>query len=473
MFTYITDRNVDNMISGTIIAILLISLVLMLALRSFKLGLLSLIPNGLPILAAFGAWALLVGQIGFSIATVASISLGIIVDDTVHLLSKYVRARSERRGTAADAIRYAFRSVGMAIVINTVILSAGFLVLLTSSFKINVDMGLLTALSIAFALILDFLFLPALLLLVDRIGLENPSEGETDMTHPSISAALPRPATGIAGIVAAAALSFSLAPGITEASDASSADTFTEVRGDTEAERRGFEVAARADRSDRGFGDSEVELQMVLRNSAGRESSRALAISTLEIPDESFGDQSLVVFDSPNDIKGTALLSHARILDPDDQWLFLPALKRVKRISSANKSGPFVGSEFAFEDFTALELNKYDYLWLREESLDGLAADVVERAPRYENSGYSRQVSWVDQEIFQVRKVEFYDRRGDLLKTLILTNYREYDGIWRAQRMEMVNHQTGKSTDLIYGEYEFGVGLTEDDFVRGRLTRLR
>ena len=477
MFTYVTDRNVDNMISGTIIAILLISLVLMLALRSFRLGLLSLVPNGLPVLAAFGAWALLVGEVGFSVASVASISLGIIVDDTVHLLSKYVRARSERGGTAADAIRYAFKSVGVAIVINTVILAAGFLVLLTSSFKLNVDMGLLTALSIVFALILDFLFLPALLLLVDRVGFKDNLEGVTDMKLSSTTAALPQPATasviGVAGLLVAAALSFTVLPNTAKAAEGDPSTAFTEVRGDTEAEQRGFEVAARADRSDRGFGDSEVQLQMVLRNSAGRESSRSLAITTLEVPDESLGDKSLVVFESPNDIKGTALLSHARILEPDDQWLFLPALKRVKRISSANKSGPFVGSEFAFEDFTALELNKYDYAWLREEALDGVQNDVVERTPRYENSGYSRQVSWVDQDVYQVRKVEFYDRRGDLLKTLVLTDYREYDGVWRAQRMEMVNHQTGKSTDLIYGDYEFNVGVTDADFVKGRLTRLR
>jgi predicted RND superfamily exporter protein len=415
MFTYITDRNVDNMIDGTIIAIVLISLVLMAALRSVRLGVLSLVPNGLPILAAFGAWALLVGKIGFSVATVASISLGIIVDDTVHLLSKYVRARSERRGTAAEAVRYAFRSVGVAIVINTVILAAGFLVLLTSSFKINVDMGLLTALSIVFALILDFLFLPALLLFVDRVGTHTESQGDNDMKNITTTAALPRPATNIASFVAVAALSFATIPAFVEAADAIGDQTVTQIRGETETERRGFEVAARADRSDRGFGDSDVQLEMVLRNSAGRESTRSLAITTFEVADESVGDKSLVVFDSPNDIKGTALLSHARILDPDDQWLYLPALKRVKRISSANKSGPFVGSEFAFEDFTALELNKYDYDWLREETLGDLQTDVVERTPRYENSGYSRQISWVDQEVFQVRKVEFYDRRGDLL----------------------------------------------------------
>ena len=279
---------------------------------------------------------------------------------------------------------------------------------------------------------------------------------------------LPRPARNVAGLVLLAGLTLAL---ITSPSFASTEDT--PVRGDSEAERVGFEIAARADRSDRGFGDSEVQVEMVLRNAADRESRRTLKFVTLEIPDESVGDKSIVIFDTPSDIKGTALLSHAKILDPDDQWLFLPALKRVKRISSANKSGPFVGSEFAFEDFTALELNKYNYIWLREEEYGGFSTDVIERSPRYENSGYTRQVSWVDRDVYQVRKVEFYDRRGDLLKTLTLADYRNYDGVWRSQRMEMVNHQTGKSTDLIYGEYRFGVGLKDNDFVKGRLARLR
>jgi hypothetical protein len=239
-------------------------------------------------------------------------------------------------------------------------------------------------------------------------------------------------------------------------------------------EDRGFAIAARSDRSDRGFGDSTVNLKMVLRNRAGREAVRTLLIRTLEIPDENVGDKSLIVFDSPADIEGTGLLSHAGILDPDDQWLYLPALKRVKRISSINKSGPFVGSEFAFEDFTSLELNKFDYRYLRSEPCGDLACDVVERIPRYEHSGYARQIAWVDQDVYQIRKVEFYDRRGDLLKTLTLDGYREYEGgYWRAQTMSMVNHQTGKSTDLIYGDYSFGRGARDSDFVKGALAHLR
>ena len=240
------------------------------------------------------------------------------------------------------------------------------------------------------------------------------------------------------------------------------------------ADDRGFEIAARSDRTDLGFGGSDVELNMVLRNAAGQEATRSLRISTLEKPDETVGDKSMVLFETPRDIEGTALLSHAKILDPDDQWLYLPALKRVKRISSSNKSGPFVGSEFAFEDFTAIELNKFDYEFVGTESCGDLQCDVVKRIPRYENSGYTKQMSWVDQDDFQLRKVEFYDRRGDLLKVLELSDYRQYEnGIWRAHLLSMSNVQTNKQTDLVYEVYAFDSELADSDFVKGRLSRLR
>jgi predicted RND superfamily exporter protein len=186
MFTYITERNVDSMITGTMIAIFAIALMMVVALRSLKLGLLSLIPNGLPILTTFGAWAILVGDVGFSVATVASISLGIVVDDTVHFLSKYVRAREDRQLSVEDSIRYAFDNVGMAIVINTFILAVGFGVLTSSTFKLNVDMGLMTILAIIFAILLDFLLLPAILLLKKDVKLS--SDGSINTAQPSTSA---------------------------------------------------------------------------------------------------------------------------------------------------------------------------------------------------------------------------------------------------------------------------------------------
>ena len=245
------------------------------------------------------------------------------------------------------------------------------------------------------------------------------------------------------------------------------------AQGDTPEAQKGYEVALKSDKSDEGFGDSRVTARMVLTNRAGQETTRNFSFSTLEKENDEVGDKSLIVFESPRDVEGTALLSHAKILDPDDQWLFLPALKRVKRISSSNKSGSFVGSEFAFEDFTITELNKYTYNYVGEEEHDGVMNDVVERFPRYENSGYTKQKSWTDQEIYQARKVEFYDRKGGLFKTLYLSDYRDYDGIWRAHTLKMVNAQTGKETVLAYDDFEFKTGLDSNDFEQGILTRLR
>lgn len=170
MFTYITDRNVEQMIRGTIIAVFAISVIMILALRSVSLGVLSLVPNALPILTAFGVWAILIGEVGFSIAIVAAISLGIVVDDTVHMMTKYLRARREKDLTPRDAIVYAFSHVGLAIFVNTVILSIGFSLLTLSTFKVTVDMGMLTMFSILFAMFYDFLLLPALLILTDRVS---------------------------------------------------------------------------------------------------------------------------------------------------------------------------------------------------------------------------------------------------------------------------------------------------------------
>ncbi len=165
MFSYISQRNIESMLRGNAVAVVLIALVMILSLRSLSLGALSLIPNAVPILMTFGLWALLVGQVGMAAATVSATSLGIIVDNTVHFLTKYLRARREKGFGRPEAIRYAFHTVGMAIAANAVILALGFAVLAASTFKVNAELGLLTALAIVIALAIDFLLLPALLLL--------------------------------------------------------------------------------------------------------------------------------------------------------------------------------------------------------------------------------------------------------------------------------------------------------------------
>lgn len=168
MFAHISERNIDQMLTGTVLAMLLISGVLLLALRSVKLGLVSLIPNLVPAAMAFGFWGMFVGQVGLTIAVIGTMTLGIIVDDTVHFLSKYRRARNEHHLNSQDAVKYAFSTVGKALFVTTVVLVAGFATLTLSGFKLNSDMGLMAAVAIGIALVVDFLFLPPLLMTVDK-----------------------------------------------------------------------------------------------------------------------------------------------------------------------------------------------------------------------------------------------------------------------------------------------------------------
>jgi len=168
MFAYIGQRNIRSMLLGTSVALVLISLVLIFALRSVKIGLISLIPNLAPAAMGFGLWGLLYGQVGLGLSIVAGLTLGIVVDDTVHFLSKYLRARREQGMNSQDAVRYAFHTVGIALLVTTIVLVAGFLVLAQSTFKLNSDMGLLTSITIAFALLADFIFLPPLLMKLDK-----------------------------------------------------------------------------------------------------------------------------------------------------------------------------------------------------------------------------------------------------------------------------------------------------------------
>ena len=167
MFAHIGQRNINSMLIGTSFALILISLLLAFALRSIRYGLISLLPNLMPASIGFGLWYFLDGQVGLGLSVVTGMTLGIVVDDTVHFLSKYKHARDVYAKSSEEAVKYAFSSVGRALWITTLVLVAGFMVLAQSTFKINADMGLLTAVTIAVALIVDFLFLPPLLMLLD------------------------------------------------------------------------------------------------------------------------------------------------------------------------------------------------------------------------------------------------------------------------------------------------------------------
>ncbi|MEN6542746.1 outer membrane lipoprotein-sorting protein [Parvibaculum sp.] len=236
---------------------------------------------------------------------------------------------------------------------------------------------------------------------------------------------------------------------------------------------RGLAIAQESDKRDRGWGDAKADMKMALTNASGETSERALRFMMLENTDGD-GNWSLMTFDRPADIEGTALLTYPHVKEADEQWLYLPTVKRVKRISSANKSGPFVGSEFAFEDFSAQQVGKFTYKWLRDEPCGDRTCHVVERTPQYEDSGYTRQIVWIDTTDYLFRKTDFYDRKDSLIKTLTYQDYKLYDNkFWRPGELAMANHETKKSTRLIWQSYAFHTGLTKDDFSTASLERAR
>lgn len=236
-------------------------------------------------------------------------------------------------------------------------------------------------------------------------------------------------------------------------------------------EEKGLAIALEIDQRGTGFGDCILDTVMILRNRQGREHQRLMRSQVLETQQD--GDKSVTIFDSPGDVRGTALLTYSHKSGDDDQWLYLPALKRVKRISSSNKSGAFMGSEFAYEDMGSREVEKYRYRYIRDEQINDQNGFVLELYPRdRKNSGYSRIVSWVDKVEYRVHKEEYYDKKERLLKTLLLSEYHQYlDFLWRAHLLKMVNHQNGKETDLVQSNFTFQTGLSDRDFTKNSLKR--
>jgi predicted RND superfamily exporter protein len=168
MFAHISGINIQSMLTGSIFALALISLLMIFALRSTRLGLISFVPNMIPAAVAFGVWGLTSGIVNLGLSIVIGMTMGIVVDDSIHFLSKYRRARREKNMSETEAVRYTFSNVGRALTVTSVILVIGFGILATSAFDMNASMGKMTAVTIALALIADFFFLPPLLMLLDR-----------------------------------------------------------------------------------------------------------------------------------------------------------------------------------------------------------------------------------------------------------------------------------------------------------------
>ena len=229
------------------------------------------------------------------------------------------------------------------------------------------------------------------------------------------------------------------------------------------ADDRGLTIMEEQRRINSGYRDELVLYRMILVNAKGDRSERALELRVLEGPEA--GDKTLLIFKDPPDVRGTTLLTHENHAGDDDQWLYLPALRRSRRIGSSNKASSFVGSELAYEDLAPNEVTKQQYKYLREETLDGVRVWVIESAPRFKDSGYSRRELFVRQDNHQTARVNHYDRKGQLLKVARWDGWwKVMDKRWRARSFRMENVQSGKSTILEVIDVKLGNGYSPSDF---------
>ena len=455
IFAHLVRRQIRSMLTGTVWSVLLIAGLLALALRSVRYGAISIVAISIPIVAAFGVWAVVKGQITGGLAIVTGMTLGIIDDDVVHFISKYRVAVEEYGLPARAAVQHALSAVGWDLIVTSAALIAGFLVLAQSSFGLFFDLAKLTAITIGIALVFNLVFLPALLVWL----------AERRTRAAAVTATLPvgRRAAAVALLTCGLTIAGALGPERVQAQQGGNAAT--------NASTAGLAVAREADRRDRGWRSSVVDVRMTLTNAHGQTSERRMRSAMLEVAGD--GDRTLVVFDEPADVKGSTVLTYSHASADDDQWLYLPAVRRVKRIASSNKAGPFMGSEFAFEDLASQEVEKYTYRLVGEDTLGGLPSFVVERDPVDPKSGYTRQRVWYDQQHYRPLKIDYYDRKDALLKTLTFDRYQAYGAFWRARAQLMVNHQTGKRTHVEFGEFRLNAGLTPVDFEVARLGDVR
>jgi hypothetical protein len=245
-----------------------------------------------------------------------------------------------------------------------------------------------------------------------------------------------------------------------------------QCQADTAADSRarGLEIARTVDSRDAGFVDYVVDGRMTLKRPGGATAERVFQMNTLEVREG--GDKRIVVFSQPRDLAGFVSLTFANTAAADDQWIYLPATKRVKRLAARDKSGSFAGSEFSYEDISTWELGNYDYEFIKEEPCGTPATTCYTLAnlPKYEYSGYSKLVETIDPRIWQPVRIVYSDKTGRELKKLEFFDYKQYGKHWRPSRIVMTNLRDGAESEILWSNYRFGTGLKASDMTDSRLS---
>lgn len=245
------------------------------------------------------------------------------------------------------------------------------------------------------------------------------------------------------------------------------------VAAESAAQKKGLEIALKVREANEGFVGETADMKMILIDAYGAETVREMNGQTMEVDGD--GDKSLMVFRSPRDVAGTKMLTWSRREGSDDQWLYLPSLRRVRRISSNNRMASFMGSEFSFEDLGSQEVERYDFKFLRDDKHNDEDVYVVERVPK-DRSGYSKMIMYISKSKMNPLKIEYYDRREELLKEAEFSDFKRYEiegtntKTWRSNKIHMKNVQTQKESIFSWNDRELGVSLPERAFTQSALS---
>lgn len=469
---------VQGKILNIVLALAVVLLLCMIAFRSFSAGLLSVAPLAVSTLMTFG----LMGFIGIRLETgtaiITAIAVGIGVDFALHFLARF-RQEMEDEGDVQASTVLTMRSAGKAISYDVLSNVIGFCAFIFSGFLPVQYFGWLISLTMITVGLSTFLLMPAL------ISVFRPSFLEPTVAAPTSSESI-QPATAMSSFThwfIVVALSGGLLGGVlmapsTHAQPAPAEPALTNPASPPTASTHpaptAREIMERFDAQD-SADDERVDFEMKLINKKGDERSRKVRQTLMT--DDDGQRRALIRFLEPGDVRGTGLLTIEHEDRDDDQWLYLPALRRTRRISPANQTDRFMGSDFTYEDVQSEDLEAFDYSLVRTDTLEGTAAYVVEAVPatdeKREESGYAKRHLWIDAETFVNHKIHFFNDDGDQIKTFTATEFKKVEGSdkWRAHRMEMDHQVNEHRTVLLYDNYEVNQGIDDDVFSRRFLKR--
>lgn len=459
----------EGMVKSFVLSLIIISLFFFVLYRSFKLGLYCMIPSVLPIIMVGAATSLLGIPLDLGTMIVGAMTMGLAVDDSIHVVSRYTYAKQDGLDTLA-AVKVAMKESGTAVVFSSVVLVLGFSILTLGSFIPIVYVGLFSAAIMALALLGDLLLLPALIFVLERDrGIQEDrattsSSGNTTGTSTAGNLTI-IPILGI-GVVLLGA--FHSAPGHTQTT-ATTHNTLT-----------GYEIMARVDARDEGA-SSIATSTMVLIDKKERQRSRQLKQYAKEYQDTK---KYMAHFLTPADLKDTVYINYdwSQSGREDDSWLYLPALNKVKRISSEDRSGAFLGSDFSYADISGFELDWYDYTLLQDsEMVDGHDCWIIEYKAKDQfkekvlsTTGDLKVQTWVRKDIFFQVKSKIWKARGDKIKYFIASNIEQVDGIWTSKRMQMITTKNDKrehSSIFVIHDIRYGDEVRDDIFIPDNMQR--